>query len=86
MLSKYEIEVHINSLGNFAAIGILWFDDSCSAPAPFLDKEMYISPPNIIERILGVTFERKLERAKTILAKKANKHLEQNKKLNKALG
>ena len=84
MLSKYEIEVHINSLGNFAAIGILWFDDSCSAP--FLDKEMYISPPNIIERILGITFERKVEIAKTILAKKANKHLEQNKKLNKALG
>ena len=86
MLSKYEIEVHINSLGNFATIGILWFDDSCSAPAPFLDKEMYISPPNIIERILGITFERKVERAKTHLSRKAFKHLNQNIKLNKVLG
>ncbi len=85
MLDRFKIDVHVNSLGNFAAVGILWYDSECTAPNPNLDKVMYITPPNIIEHIFGITFARKVEVAKSIVTKKAIKHLRINLELNKEL-
>ena len=81
MLSKFEIDVSFNSLGNFATVGILWYDTECITPAPWLYTAKYIHPPNIIERIFGVTFADKVAKAKVALNKKANKHLDNSRKL-----
>ena len=87
-LERFEINVgSVNPYGNFVTVSILWHDSECPAPDPFWhDKDnIFVTTPNIIERLLGITFATKLNRAKLKLKKRATEHLQINLKFEQSL-
>lgn len=88
MLSHYKIKVNeVNPLGNFVTVEILWWDKEC--PAPTLSGHtgdyIFVEPPNIIERLCGITFKEKVEKAKKKLTIRAENHLKLNQELSKQI-
>jgi hypothetical protein len=84
MLSHYIIKVRdLNMFGNFVPVEILWYAKGISAPSPFIaDRdEIFVAAPNLIERLLRISFASKIEAAKQKLTNRAERHLKKNRNL-----
>lgn len=87
-LDHYEIRVgDVNTLGNFVIVSILWYTTRNEPPNPSTnpDNEIFVTAPNMIERLFGLTFPRKVEAARKILQKRAERHLRQYQQLQSSL-